>query len=185
VLKAAQDLEWMLRERHEQVYLKIKELKELASKQGDIKELTDIAYALHECEKFLDAEEKECRNFRETLERVIGALWAKIGNPEPVRTAHVTASPDIKIMVPMPDRRREPEAYQKLMRSMKVPEELWVAGEGDNEHSVVKPHWPGMVEYVSQLASRGLPLPDGLDPSKTMSIYKLRYRGKKEVSFTE
>jgi hypothetical protein len=60
------------------------------------------------------------------------------------------------------------------MEHLGIPEHM-AAGD------VVRPHWPGLKEYLTKLAQQGLPLPPGIDPQKTYSEYTLEVRKKKGV----
>jgi hypothetical protein len=49
----------------------------------------------------------------------------------------------------------------------------------DEDSEAVRPHWPGMVSYLTGLMRQGRPLPPGIDPEKTYPRYKLRLRALK------
>lgn len=182
MLKEAQELYMTTLRAHESLYTRVTQLKRQAASISDMKELADIAYALRETGKLVEDQEKELRVFRETLEKAACALWSQQESHEPIRTAHVTATPDIKFAASVPSRKREPEAYVRMMQSLGVPSHLYTADE--EQHPIVNIHWPGFVDYIARCTTEGLPLPDGVDPTKLNPIYKLILRGRKEVQYT-
>ena len=180
MLQSAVELYKASRELHEKLYVAINELTpQLRACQHDIGELADAALVLDKCQKLSEDSEKECRKLLDTIKKAICVLWAQIGDGSPVRTWHVTASPSVKFMVPIPSKSKEPERFEKVMRGLNVPEALW--NKPDTKAAVV-PNWPGMIEYVTELLEKGLPLPDGLDETKKYAVYQVRLTGQKEIT---
>lgn len=151
-----------------------KSIKEGADK-GDH---ADDAYALREVAAVLDDVRKKAEAKRKFAERMACLVALTQMSDEPIRTPHCTAKTDVKPVARLPDRRREPEAYAKMMTYLGVPEELW---SGDEDHAVVKPHWPGVQEMVAAKLAEGKPLPAGLKTDETFTEYKLHIVKRKGV----
>lgn len=146
----------------------------MCQKLVSIDELADAAFAMREIYNYLDDLRKEVKANKELCERMTCLLWARTSTGDPVRTPFVTATPCIKMTASIPKRSTNLEAWEALMRFLKIPEELW-------SEEVVRPHWPSFVEYTSKLLEQGKPLPDGIDPNKTYPVYSLTLRGKIDV----
>lgn len=168
-----------VKEAHKKLYEAITTLREFAGETGSMLELADIAYSLHVCEKFVVDSKKELGAFRTLLDRLICAIWTETKIHEPIRTAHVTCSPDIKMMAKIPSRHKDPEGFKKLMEFLGLDRELWDKEEED--HLPIHIHYPGMIDYLSNLAAQGRPLPDGVDPGSMYPVYKTRLRPRKEI----
>jgi hypothetical protein len=160
---------------HAEIYRELSQLKEQSLKCGDMQELADRAYALRDMHKYVDDLRKELDQTKSVCERIACLLWAKDSEGDPIRTDHCTASPKIKYMASLPSRTRDPEAYANLMGHLGIPDGLL-------PEDVVRPHWPGFVNYMTRLAEEGLPLPEGIDVDKTYPVYSLTIRGKKGVN---
>lgn len=146
-------------------------------KEARLGELADIAYAASQMETLFDDSRKECKRLRETSERLACLYWMRRGNTDPIRTPWVTASPNMSQFASCPRRRVEPEAYAALMNHLGIPEDVW-----QREEELVRPHFPGWVAYLTELAEAGKPLPPGIDPNKVYHKYSLRLRPKKGVN---
>lgn len=140
----------------------------------DLKELADIAYAVDEVRKLADDTRRESAAVNELSEKLCCALWTVMGSSEPIRTATVTATPDSKLIATLPSRKKQPEEYKTLMIGLGMAPEA-------ADQDIFKPHWPGIMDHITRLASEGKPLPPGIDPGKTYTQYKLVFRAKKEV----
>lgn len=165
---------------HQVQFQKLNELLKITSSIKNLEELTDIAFSIRKSLDLVEDQRKELNRFVESLEKVIGALWVQNGDSEPIRTDFVTASPRLKMVATVPSRHKDPEAYAKLMQFYNIPDHLWNVKEED--HPVVSIHWPGLVDDISERTMRGLPLPDGLDPSKMITLYKVTFRQRKEIT---
>jgi hypothetical protein len=168
---------------HEDLYNSLQALRKVTSQDREIRSLTDTAYALNESLKLLESAKKEINITKDMLTKVIGALWVQVNNQEPIRTWYCTGTPRVKMAATLPSRKSDPEKYGKLMDSLNIPRELWDRPE--DEHQIVHIHWPGMVDYVSELSAQGLPLPDGVDMSKAYPNYALTLRPRKEIRALE
>jgi hypothetical protein len=172
-----QDLYRLARELHGEV------IRECAAQNARTKsdprptELADAAYALREIETFLEEARKKIKSEKEFAEHMACAVTTQVyQTAEAIRTEYCTAKPDVKMVVTVPSRSKDPEKYAAMMEYLEVPRVLWDSGE---EHAVVKAHWPGLVAHLDKLQAQGKPLPPGIDPNKTYPNYKLIIRGKK------
>lgn len=156
-------------------YERILEIRELTKAQTDMNELADWVYALRESYTFVDNLRKDIKAAMETCEKLACLFWIEMQDGDPIKTEYVTATPKVKMIASIPSKKKDPEQYAKLMNFLGVDEKLY------DEIEVVRPHWPGFVEMVSQLAEKGLPLPDGIDPTKTFPQYSLIVRKQKGV----
>lgn len=162
---------------HDEIYRLIALLKPEVEKCRRKEELVDYAYALYEAHKFIDDLEGEVRRLKERAICLADALWVQESTGESIRTDYCTATPDIKMAANIPSQKRDPEAFDAFMQHLGIKPELY---KGESE--VVRPHWPGLVEYVSALISQGKPLPPGVNMEKKYPVYKMSFRKKKEPS---
>lgn len=174
----AQNVYEISSEAHRDGYRQLQELKKLCAVERDMKELADISYALLKSEQALVDLAKEIRMFKEIVDKSLCALWVQSGNPDPIRTEYVTASPGVKMMASLPRHNSDPERYAALMKYLGVKAEF---SQGVDGKDLVRPHWPGFVEHLTQLAEQGKPLPPGIDADKTYPVYQVSLRAKKGV----
>lgn len=167
----------IVKKAHNEAYALISDLPDETKSCANLCELVDTAYAMKQIVLLVKDIENEAKRLEETAIQIACALWAMTSTTgEPIRTEYCTGSPDIKQMASIPNRNRNPELYEKFMDSLGVPRDLW-AGEGE----AFRPHWPGLVEYISERQRTGKPLPEGVDPSRMYPVYKLTCRPKKGV----
>lgn len=140
---------------------------------GDAAELADQLLVIDKVTKLLDDVEKKMRGTRDLAERLLCILWVKDGDAEPIRTEYVTASPKVRMAAQIP-KKGTPE-YESLVTHLGIRKDI---ADGD----VVRPHWPGVVEYLTDRLTRGLPLPEGIDPTKTYAVYSVALRPKKGIT---
>ncbi len=171
----AQALFAILENAHSQVYLGVKALHEKVAACHDMVELTELAWTLKQSHKYADDMRKELERTQKTCERLACLLWTKTDGG-PIRSPSCTATPRVKMMASLPHRERDPEAYAALMSYLKIPPELW--GDKDN-YDVVRVHWPGFVDYLTEKIENGEPTPPGIDVTKTYPVYGLTMRGKR------
>jgi hypothetical protein len=143
---------------------------------NDMQELADGALACREVYRLADDTRKEVDKLRKLCERMACLLWVKDSDGEPIRTRFCTATPDVKIIASIPKRTTRPDDYARLMTHLGIPVEMW-----DRDIEVVRPHWPGFVDYISKLTAQGLPMPPGIDPDRTYPEYHLRTRRTRDV----
>jgi hypothetical protein len=174
---------------HNEVFLLINNLRSVAAAGGasDILEIANVAYAIKQSLNLIESTRKDLNALHDQFCRLACVRWvqqvemAMTDGTEPednIKTDFCTATPDIKQIAAIPTRKRDPEGFASLMRFLEIPESVWNVPE---ECEVVRPHFPGLVDMLSDRASKGLPLPAGIDPHKTYPQYKLVTRGLKGV----
>jgi len=156
------------------------ELNSIASRAEGMEEMADIALAMKQIAEKADDTRKEAERIKKAAIERACVLWIQKGKHEPIRTEYVSATPDYKIMPKLPDRRRNPKEYAALMDFCGIDRKLWDVG--DNNHAYMNVHWPGMLEHLSMLIATAQPLPPGIDPTKTYTIYQMILRARKEIS---
>lgn len=143
-------------------------------KQTDVAALADTVYTFKEIQKMIEDMESRIRGAANLAERLFCLLWAQSENFESVKTDHCTATAKIKQSASLP--KKGTEEYNKLLSSFfKVPQELI-------ELDAVRPHWPGVTDLLTELAVRGKPLPDGIDPTKVYHVYSVLIRKRKGIT---
>jgi hypothetical protein len=163
---------------HEQAYRITSELQSAVRQCRSQEDLADDVYAIRQATKFVEDARKEMGKLERLAEKMCCALWVQAGLGDPISTRHCSASPDVKMMASLPNRHTQPEAYEKLMRHLGVPESLW----RDGDHASVEIHWLGFTDMLSRDLAAGRPLPPGIDPEKTYPEYRLSpVRGKMGV----
>jgi hypothetical protein len=140
---------------------------------ANINELADYTYTVRKISDMLVEMSKRTRNTYELAERLLCMLWAQVGDPEPIRTPYCTITPKIRMAAQIP--KKGTEEYEKLMTALGITLEL-------AQVDAVRPHWPGMTEYVTQRLTEGKPLPPGIDPHKTYPVYGVLIRDKKGIT---
>lgn len=158
----------------EETYALLVETKEYFERCNDMDELADVTYAMKQSEKFLKDLSSTLKKQRENLERIACLLWVKRNVADPIKTDYVTATPNLKTMASLPTKKGDPEGYAALLKWLGIREDV-------SEDDAVRPHWPGMVEYLTKLMEEGKPLPPGIDPGKTYPMYTLSHRKRKEI----
>lgn len=172
--KIASEAYAAMKAHHEVAYRQLKQIDELVRGEVDKEELADAAFALKMTGDLADDIRKMAKVTQELAEKMCCAKVLAEGHTGTINTPFMRVSPDIKTMAAVPSKRRDPDAYEKLMGHLGIREDLL-------KNDAVRPHWPGLVEYVSECASVGRPLPPGVDPSSTYPVYRLaRWRKKKE-----
>lgn len=176
----------LVRNAHEEIY---KRLQQLAPQLQTMppEELADVAYALRHCfEKWLPDCTKETKRVAHIAELLACQLRLTALNPDSIKTEYCTAAPALNTMAVIPTRKKDPDGYEKLMNYLGIDLNLRDRGkvlfrEGEIETEVVKVHWPGFVGLLTRLAANGYPMPDGIDPNKTYTEYRLNIRSRKGV----
>lgn len=173
--ESARDTYVLTKQFHGATYAKLLLLREQMSRCSSLGELCETSLAMRESLTFLVDIEKEIKKLKELCDKITCLIWVKSGSMDHIRTPYVTGQPNVKMMASVPTR-KNPEAYKKFMEYLGIPE--WTYS---GEEEVVRPHWPGLVEHLSALASEGKPLPPGVDPDKTYPLFTVRLHKNKEV----
>lgn len=191
--KLPEQVEQLLRKAitaHNEIYQLLGEVKQSVNKDSTCEDLADIAVALREAETYLKDIRVEVTKQKETTERICCLLYledsTRMMRKEPIRTAFVTASPDMKVAAKIPTYEKDPVNYERMMRYLGIDEQLWDRGTiltelGEEHTEVVSVKWPGFTSLCTRLKANGLPLPDGIDPDATYTEFTLRMRKKGEL----
>lgn len=163
-----------LKAMHEAVFRDILRTREpVENRQIKSEDLVDMAYVLREMAALADDIRRECAAHQGLMEKAACIEWVVRNDPTgPIRGELAVGTPDLKQMSSLPKPKTEPAEYRAMMLYLGVPENL---------HDVVRPHWPAMVDWISDLTAQGKPLPPGIDLTKTYPVYRLRLLKKKAV----
>lgn len=176
-----QDLYKTARDTHMAVYDTVKrDIEPAIKRERSTQEVADMVYALRETLKHLEDMTKEVRRLEETAVKVVCAMWMRDAGldedaPENVKTPYCTLTPELKTHAKVPSRKTDPDAHTALMEHLGVPRAMY-------ENDAMRIHWPGFVEYITQLNRDGLPLPPGIDPATQVTIYSARVHKRKAVT---
>lgn len=182
MIEQAQQLFESVQANHKNVYLltnaiRLKVAGELAE---NLEEMADVLYSLNECGKLQDDSAKIMRGLKANLERLVCAIVTRDSLPGRIETPYCAAQPNIKMSLSIPARSTKPEQFLTMMRALGVSEDL--LGDGDTKPEVVRVHYPGAVEMISELLAAGKPLPEGLaDAVKTFPEYKVKLTARKGI----
>jgi hypothetical protein len=157
-------------------YNQLYELEQRIRKCADLEELADYGYALKKVADMLDDTRKTANKASELAQQIQCHLQTSLGAIGPVRTQHCTATPDVKFQTPIPKKETDPEAYYAIC-------ELAGVSKDAADKEMVRPHWPGVTEMLTELAKAGKPFPAGINPEKIKPVYKVTYRKKSDSPF--
>lgn len=153
----------LLRSTHAQAYVALQPERALAQKTVDLKELADSAFALREIQALAKDIEKEARLAKEVYEKIACVVLLETTNDECIRTEYCHAKPLLKTMRSVP-KKGTPEYVEFCDAIGITPFAV--------EHDTARPHWPGLVEYVTECDRAGLNPPKGMgkDPYHVFSL---------------
>lgn len=135
-----------------------------------LSELASQLFALRELAKWGKAIEADAERASKVLKAAVALRWVReCPTGETIRCPEGTASPFIKTGSTTPSKKKNPEKYAAMLTELGVPQNLQ-----DNE--VVRIHWPGWVEHLTELTRQGLPLPDCVDADSTYEIHEIVLR---------
>lgn len=185
LVKSHLDLYNRVKRMHAHVYSRLSALREAVC-SGTINtqaDRVDLAFLTRDILNHVLDIRKETESLLHLFEQVTCAVWVQEtatdleAGSTAIKGTLARATPDVKMAATMPSAKREPEAYRSLLTDIGLPASLIDA-------DCVRMHWPGMIEYVSQLVAAGKPLPAGIDPSKTYPQYKLTLVKHKDVDLS-
>lgn len=165
------DLYTLAQMTHTQLYNQMKDVLKTV-KDADINELAEIAFICKKSSELLDDMRKQLNKHLSTLEIIICKQWAMQEEPVDISTEYMHALPKLKIITTLPSDKTNPLAYEKLLRSLRIPEHCW---------PLIRLHWPSFCEYMTELTEQGEPLPEGLDAQKTAPAYSLQFYQRKAL----
>lgn len=168
---------------HRELTPALDEAHEHTRTEKDLGELADIAYAMREIAKFADEIRKQADKVQDTAGKLACLYWSEAQEMEPIKTKHCTGTPDVGLMVSIPNKRKDPENYAAFIEWLGIPRELAVYDnpEDRDEHKPVDLHYNGVCEYLTKRLAAGGDMPPGIDIEKTYSVFKLKIRKKKAV----
>jgi hypothetical protein len=149
------------------------ELVKLMHEEGHITELADLAYVLRQLDDMIHDMHKKSASTYELAGRLLCLMWAKNGSDEPVRTPYCTITPKIKMAANLP--KRGSDEYIALLTSMGFTAEML-------ETDAVRPHWPGLTDFITQRLTEGRALPAGLNQASTYPVYGITILKKKGIT---
>jgi len=176
-----------VKESHEIIYKCMSELRQEVEKCNNYVELCDYAFAVDQSHEYVQDLKVELWKFREFLNKKVDELWLQAAVnggcsfPRSIHTDYVTATPDIKQAPNIPSQKSDPEAYKKLMDYLNIDVSNWPVKEDGGLSEVVKIHWPGLCNLVTEKMAKGLSAPPGIDISKLTPVFKLTLRKKKDI----
>jgi len=165
---------------HRNAYIMATAIEKLAPKlAGDLDEAADMTYALAECFDLAEDTLKIVRALRKNIDKLFCAMAVQGGNIGSVTTEHCEATPKLKMSVSPPTRNNNPEAFVAMMKELGIPENLLGS---EDKPEIVRPHFPGLVEYATDRLAEGLPLPGALnDVTKQFPTYSVKHNKRKGV----
>ena len=137
----------------------------------DLEELVNRMFILKKTSEMLDDLRKEADGVLHIMEQIccIGWVQKHTNNPaksEPIRASFATGSPKVGMRAVIPRLDRDREKFISLMKHFGLSEE-------QAELNLLRPHWPSMCIYLTELAEEGKPLPPGISPNETAPIYSV------------
>ena len=159
---------------HMALETKLEDLRARLNSQTTIIDQADADYAISKISELMDDSAKKIRALLTLSEQLLTIRWVMSDCSGPIRTQHVTTSPKMTDMPKIPSKKSSPEAYAKFMSELGVPDTLV-----DSE--AVRPHWPGLCDYIECFAEKGEPLPESLKNVDSYPVFKCTRRKKKGV----
>lgn len=164
---------------HSELHQMITRMKQDIPNEMNYNELADYAIALKKAAELVDDTRKELDALNVLSQSRACMFAVNVGDAGPIKTDYVTATLDTQTAAHIPTKSSQPEAFRQLMQSIGIPEHLIADVDGTE---LIKPHWPGLLAYFKQLEIEGKPLPKGIDPNKTYTIFRLSpMRAKKPI----
>ncbi len=137
-------------------------------------DLVNLCIILRETSRFIDDLRKEYNGVEYLLQQICCAIYTQkhindVHEAPPIRTGLVTGSPTAKMCAKVPKLKDNPEAYYSLMDHFKIPRNV-------AEMDILRTHYPSLKEYLTNLATKGEPLPKGISPNDTYAVYSVLLR---------
>lgn len=132
----------------------------------------DLSYLLRETSRMFKDLEKEARLLRESNDNIVCFKAMTKSTVDKISGDIATGTPDLKMIAKLP-KHGTPE-FMELMDDLGINKE--VVG-----LDAVRPHYPGLVELISQRMAAGSNPPRGIDPTTTHPKYSLILRKKAGV----
>jgi hypothetical protein len=149
---------------HAQSYSAMIELRNALSDESEMTELVDAALVLRDGAQMLDDLRKELNKLRDVTNKRCCMAWLT-SDGDPIRTTYATGMPKVKQVPRMP--KHGSEEYEQLC-----------AAYGFDPRLPFRPHWPSMVEDISERLAEGRPVPEGCDPNAVYQVFDVELRSK-------
>lgn len=160
---------------HTAIYTELHTFREKIPEMS-MEDAADTGYVLRKVAELFDDLRKELNKTEKIFAAIAGKHWlARYGNhrkPPPIRSELCSATPRFEQVAFLPSVKRNEEDYLKLAN--------WLGIEKDKIDITVI-HWKNLMNLLTERAKKGLPLPPGIDPSKTHLEFNMTYRGKKDI----
>lgn len=139
--------------------------------QRNLERFASVDTIVHKAEKQLEGLCKELRRLKELMDQNIVALQIGIQNSAAIKTEWGAVSTKVSMIakVPKPDREDERDDWRLLVEHL-----VSLGADRLVEKDLIRIHWPGMVEYCTDLAAAAKPYPPGVDPSETTPRFSTR-----------
>lgn len=159
-----------VRDLHQKLYGLIVQIDKPVQTDFSMEECADTSLWCREVEELLKDSLKDIRGIAALANRHACLQWVRRMTGEPIRTDYTTASPKVGVNAEMP-KHGTPE-YLQMMAALGVPAE---------RASVVRPHWPDLMDHFTELTQAGRPLPPGVDTTTLKPTYMLHQRKKRDI----
>jgi len=147
-----------------------------------LEDLANISIALKEAHDMADSMRKKLNVLFDETNKQLGKKWLlrvqQEQDTDPIRTKYTTCTPDVKYGVSPPSPTKDFAAYKQFVTDLGIPEHLQATSES---RAVVTFNWPGLIDYLSELAAEGKPLPRGVAADRKYPMFKVRHRSKQGV----
>ena len=157
---------------HNSIYDETCKVMTASINETSLEKLAETAFVLKKASALADDLRKQLNKAQAILELAVCQKWIKQTEPSDIRTDYITATPRLKMTTTLPSDKTDPEGYEKLLRALQIPEHCW---------PLMRLHWPGICEDITELAAQGKPFPEGLNPAKNKANYALHYHQRKEI----
>lgn len=170
IRKKALEIYNKVKDAHHAVFIDLQRLRDEIRKQLNLEEIVDVIAILKRSEDLLrDSKTEVSKNFG-NLEEVACRLYVASGSiGEPIRTEWVTGSPNAKTLPKIPSKKNDLEAFTQLCSHFGLNSEAI-------NYECFRPHWPGMVEYITQCEADFKPLPPGVNKDSLLTQYTVTCR---------
>ena len=144
------------RELHSKVFQVLVGIKRVfGRRETTLEELVDMCWLLRQASKLYDDLRKELNKQDEIISIVVANRWLMRPTHGPIRGELATGSPDVRDQPCIPRRSENPEAYDNMLRSLGVPEDVVAT-------AAIRIDFEGIGNFLAALQESGKPVPDFL-----------------------
>ncbi len=149
------------------------QLQALEADTVSVEDCVDAIYAIREAEELIDDVKKTYSSLSRKLQEAVHLILLS-RHKKSFSTDFCTGTRKSKVIYGLPTKRKEPKKFASLMAKLGIPEDLV-------DKEVIRPHWPGLVEYFQELNTQGLPQPEEVDTTKQSATLEITIRRKKGI----